>query len=175
MLHIYANAKVGGTSWEMVMTRPIPRMENGTTDSMSIAATLVYMLDISGESTSRASDPDPKVHAQTRNWRRYQASQTRSMRSLTQTVAVEPDTQMGQPGDPDVIPDEPNALEGVAHTQTADVEPNSTREVANPNMDAHACLEGAEPKFLMDAGRLVVGGSGRRGDRKHRGGHRSWP
>ena len=37
------------------MTRQIPRMEKGAADSMSIAATLVYILDISGEIMSRMS------------------------------------------------------------------------------------------------------------------------
>ena len=34
------------------MMRPIPRIENGTADSMSIVAILVYVVDISEESTS---------------------------------------------------------------------------------------------------------------------------
>ena len=37
------------------MTRQIPRMEKGAADSMSIAATLIYILDISGERISRMS------------------------------------------------------------------------------------------------------------------------
>ena len=34
-------------------TKPMPRMERGAADSMSIVAMLVYMFDISGVSTSR--------------------------------------------------------------------------------------------------------------------------
>jgi hypothetical protein len=37
------------------MMRPIPTIELGAADSMSIATTLVYIVDISGESASRAS------------------------------------------------------------------------------------------------------------------------
>jgi len=37
------------------MMRQMPRMEKGTADSMSIVATLVYMLDNFGGSTSRVS------------------------------------------------------------------------------------------------------------------------
>ena len=36
-----------------VMMRPIPRMERGAADSMSVAAMLVYILDVSGESIPR--------------------------------------------------------------------------------------------------------------------------
>ena len=38
-----------------MMMRPIPRMEIGAVDSMSIAAMLMYVLDISGESAPRVS------------------------------------------------------------------------------------------------------------------------
>jgi len=38
-----------------VTTRPMPRTEKGAADSMSIAATLVYIFDISGERISRVS------------------------------------------------------------------------------------------------------------------------
>jgi hypothetical protein len=37
------------------MMRPIPRIEIGAADSMSIAAMLVYILDISGETALRVS------------------------------------------------------------------------------------------------------------------------
>jgi len=53
MLQTKAKAKTNGLSWAAVMMKPIPRMERGAADSMSIAAMLVYTLDISGLSTSR--------------------------------------------------------------------------------------------------------------------------
>ena len=49
------NANVSGEFLASVTTRPIPMIKNGAADSMSIAAILVYILDISGESTSRTS------------------------------------------------------------------------------------------------------------------------
>jgi len=42
-----------GLFWAAVTTRPIPRMERGAADSISIATILVYIQDISGESASR--------------------------------------------------------------------------------------------------------------------------
>ena len=49
-LQISENAKVSGEFLAVTMTRPIPMMVNGAADSMSTATTLVYILDISGES-----------------------------------------------------------------------------------------------------------------------------
>jgi len=54
-LQTQANANMSGLFWAAAITSPIPRMERGAADSMSIATTLVYILDISGESTSRMS------------------------------------------------------------------------------------------------------------------------
>ena len=45
----------GDTFMADVTTTPMPRIEKGAADSMSIAAMLVYALDISGGSTSRVS------------------------------------------------------------------------------------------------------------------------
>jgi p-aminobenzoyl-glutamate transporter AbgT len=53
MVQTWPNAKTSGLFWADVTTRPIPMMERGAADSMSIAAMLVYILDISGLSTSR--------------------------------------------------------------------------------------------------------------------------
>jgi len=54
-LQTKANEEMSGPFWAATMMRPVPTMEIGAADSMSIAATLVYILDISGESVSRAS------------------------------------------------------------------------------------------------------------------------
>lgn len=53
MVQTYPNAGTSSVLNAAVMTRPMPRMENGAADSMSIAAMLVYIFDISGESISR--------------------------------------------------------------------------------------------------------------------------
>jgi len=55
MVQTYPNAGTSNVLKAAVTTRPMPRMENGAADSISIAAMLVYILDISGESTSRMS------------------------------------------------------------------------------------------------------------------------
>src|SRR5487761_191797 len=44
---------MSGPFWADVTMTPIPRMDSGAADSTRIAATLVYVLDISGGSTSR--------------------------------------------------------------------------------------------------------------------------
>ena len=43
---------MSGPFWTVVTMTPIPRIESGAADSTRIAATLVYVLDISGGSTS---------------------------------------------------------------------------------------------------------------------------
>jgi hypothetical protein len=53
MIQTSKKANISGPFWAAVTTKPIPRMERGAADSMSIAAILVYIIDSSGESTSR--------------------------------------------------------------------------------------------------------------------------
>ena len=52
MVQTKPNAKESGPFWTAVTTNPMPRMEKGAADSISIAAALVYILDISGGRTS---------------------------------------------------------------------------------------------------------------------------
>ena len=52
----YEKAIASGPFCASVTTRPIPSAVKGAADSMSIAATLVYVLDSSGASTSRVSE-----------------------------------------------------------------------------------------------------------------------
>ena len=59
--------------------------------------------------------------------------------------------RQGEVINPNSVPGKPSTLEGVAHTQKVDVEPSLIRgEVTDPNMDAHAHLEGAEPECPVD-------------------------
>jgi hypothetical protein len=56
MVQTNANANKSGPSWTEVTRRPMPMMEKGAADSMSIAAILVYIPDdVAGPSTCRKS------------------------------------------------------------------------------------------------------------------------
>ena len=52
---------------------------------------------------------------------------------------------------PNAVPGDPDALKGVAHTQTVDVESDLTRrDVADPMVEARTHLEGAGTEILAD-------------------------
>jgi len=55
MVQTYPNAYERGPLWATVTRRPMPRMEKGADDSMTIATILVYIQDISGPSSRRKS------------------------------------------------------------------------------------------------------------------------
>ena len=89
-----------------VTTRPIPRMEKGAADSISIAATLVYSLDISGESTSRVSALIRRIQKQ--------IIEVRMMFKLTLSEAHGTTSWIGLPFNKDVL--------GRAHSTTVMIE-----------------------------------------------------
>jgi len=55
MVQTYPNAYERGPSWATVTRTPMPMMEKGAKDSTTIAAILVYAVDISGPSSCRKS------------------------------------------------------------------------------------------------------------------------
>jgi hypothetical protein len=111
-------AKIVGLFRAAVTTKPMPRIEKGAADSMSIAETLVHMLDISEESTSRKS-------ARMRR-RRKQIIEVRMMFRLTLSETHCTESWAGFPFSKDVL--------GTAHSTSATIEKtaNKMREKPEP-------------------------------------------
>ena len=127
-----------------------------TEEGVNHAQIIVAEADLSWQ---HQETPDPKVHAQTIGAELQAISgdpDAIEEAAHAQTGAVEPDLRVGQPGDPNAntpegvahaepdsmsgeiitpnaVPGKPDTLEGVAHMQTVDVQPDSTQGgVAEP-------------------------------------------
>jgi hypothetical protein len=122
-------AKIVGLFRAEVTTKPMPRMEKGAADSMSIAEMLVYMLDVAEESTS--------VKSARMRRRRKQIIEVRMMFRLTLSETHGTVSWTGFPFHKDVL--------GTAHSTSATIE-----KTKNKMRVAKARTEKNEPLHVMN-------------------------
>ena len=149
-LQISENAKVSGELFAVTTTRLIPMTVNGAADSMSTATTLVYILDISGESA-------PSVRARACRRRKHIIEVTITFKLTVSEIHATARRTGLPPFSTDLLGKAVSTIVKIASTEKIEKKRKARSEILeSPPNERHIMIDAPEEARNVNSGRAMM-------------------